>query len=157
MSKGKTRPDTFVTLTTGKKPLIAVTTITTSPPPSSFGSEEDKRSLAAKLRAGSLSLTTEERSFLANLVQPKNKVGRPLGTKVQSLRVAQYFICLQSVYPAKKHRKTIVGIVAETFGCGKRTVEEDIRYAKELDRGLWWTIAQRDPILPTWSKMQIIP
>jgi hypothetical protein len=149
MSRGKARPDTFVTIARGKKPLIAVTTIAATPPPSRFGSEEDKRRLAAKLHAGH-PLTTEERSFLARQLEPNRKRGRPPETnaRAQSLHVAQYLIYLRAVRRNEKH-DNIDGMVAKTFGCSVRTVRADVAYAKRFDGGAWWRRAEQDPTLPT--------
>jgi hypothetical protein len=156
MSKGKTRPDTFVTTTTGKKPLIAVTTITTVRPPSSFGSEE----IAAKLLDG-LELTAEERAHVATLIsKPKRKVGRPRQPRQkleeQSLHIARLFIYFEARKKPGEKIETIAEIVGKMCGCSPRSVWKDISYARQFDSGKWWASAEQKP-LEVWAQLQIIP
>ena len=152
MSRGKARPVRAVTLACDN--LIAVTTVA-APASTPLDSEEGRGALAAKLRGGH-PLTPAERSFLAQEVEPKRKRGRPAQTnaqaRAQSLNVAQYFIYLRATMRAINPREkndTIVGKVAEIFGCGERTVHADIARAKQLHGGAWWRTAEQIPALPT--------
>jgi hypothetical protein len=64
----------------------------------------------------------------------------------QSLRVATFFIILRDWFP-KEQTKSIEGIVAKTFQCSIGAVRRDIRFAKKLDGGIWWQIAERDKLI----------
>jgi hypothetical protein len=98
-------------------------------------------------------LTPEERdhfaaSFEKQLIAEASARRRWVTTRAQqqSLRVATFFIILRDWFP-KEQTKSIEGIVAKTFQCSTGAVRRDVRFAKKLDGGVWWQIAERDKLI----------
>jgi hypothetical protein len=73
---------------------------------------------------------------------------RWVGTRAQqqALRVAAFYIVLKGWFP-EKQTKYIESVIAKTFQCSIGAVRRDVRFAKKLDGGVWWQIAERDKLI----------